>query len=113
MTQRQWFQNGAIISLIALIVLCFLWEWKIAPIRENGSWLLLKVLPLCIPFSGCLKGKKYTFQYSTLLIVFYLLEGVMRLTDRLLASQICAALEMVLSLSFFIFCLLFIRSLRV
>ena len=40
---------GALGSLLALIVLCIAWEMVLAPIRPNGSWLVLKVIPLLIP----------------------------------------------------------------
>jgi hypothetical protein len=41
----QWMAVG---SLLGLIVLGLLWELWLAPIRPGGSWLALKVLPLCI-----------------------------------------------------------------
>lgn len=102
----------SVASLSALILLTFLWEWQIAPLRAGGSWLALKTLPLCLPLSGCLKGKVYTYQYSSMLILFYLAEGVTRLFDISLASRICAGIEIVLSLIFFIGCLMYVRTFR-
>ncbi len=47
---------GASISLVALIVLCLLWEFKVAPLRPGGSLLALKVLPLLLPSAWRIEG---------------------------------------------------------
>ncbi len=112
MPRRNLYRHAASVTLLALIALTFLWEWQIAPLRPGGSWLALKALPLCLPLSGILKGKVYTYQYASMLILPYLAEGVMRLTDLAPISRLCAATEIVLSLAFFVFCLLYIRSSR-
>ncbi|MDO5686545.1 MAG: DUF2069 domain-containing protein [Neisseria sp.] len=112
LARRHFYRRAAALCLSALIVLTFLWEWQIAPLRLGGSWLALKALPLCLPLSGCLKGKVYTFQYSSMLILPYMAEGVVRLADVAPLSRLCAALELMLSLAFFVLCLLFIRSTR-
>lgn len=96
-------------SLVALIVLCVLWELYIAPLRAGGSLMALKALPLLLPLAGILRGKVYSYQWAVLLILFYFAEGVMRLFDSNLASQICAALQVIFSLVFFIFSIVFIR----
>jgi len=51
----------AVASLLALIALCLAWELWLAPLRPGGSWLALKVLPLCIPLAGLLKNRMYTY----------------------------------------------------
>ncbi|MBQ9725863.1 MAG: DUF2069 domain-containing protein [Neisseriaceae bacterium] len=51
------------IFLFALIALTLLWEWQIAPIRQGGSWLMLKAVPLSLFVSGCLKP--FTPPYSS------------------------------------------------
>ena len=65
----------AIVSLIALIFLCLLWEAWLAPLRPGGSLLMLKALPLLIPLFGILRGKVYTYQWTALLVLAYLTEG--------------------------------------
>ncbi|HEZ0251802.1 DUF2069 domain-containing protein [Neisseria meningitidis] len=97
-------------SLIALIILSLSWELWIAPLRPGGSWLALKTLPLCLPLSGILKKKIYTYQYSSMLILIYFAEAVMRLFDAYPAEQICAALSAVFSIIFFISCLSFVKQ---
>lgn len=69
-------------SLIGLIALCLTWELWLAPLRPGGSWLALKALPLLLPLFGILHGRRKTYQWASLLILPYLLEGPTRwLTD--------------------------------
>ena len=94
-------QNVSSISLIALIFLCVAWELWLAPIRPGGSSLVLKALPLLIPLMGILKGRRYTYQWAPMLLLFYFSEGVMRAwSDRGLSAQLGMA-EVVLSVVFF------------
>ena len=64
--------------LVALIALGLAWELWLAPLKPGGSWLVLKVLPLLAPLFGVLRGKRYTYQWSTLLIWLYVAEGATR-----------------------------------
>lgn len=101
--------RGAVISLIALIVLCFAWEMVLAPIRPNGSWLVLKVIPLLIPLRGILKRDLYTMQWSSMLILLYFAEGLVRgMTDGGL-SAILGWIEVALVLIFFICVIAYLR----
>jgi len=72
---------GAVISLVALIALCVAWELVLAPLRPGGSWLVLKVLPLLVPLRGILKRDVYTMQWSSMLILLYFAEGLVRATS--------------------------------
>lgn len=105
-------QFAAALSLIAMIVVCVSWELWLSPLREGGSWLALKALPLCLPLAGVLKGRVYTFQWSCMLILFYFAEAVMRLFDAAPVSRLCAAAVAVLSLVYFVACLAFVRNER-
>ena len=69
---------GACSSLLALIFLCLAWELWLAPLRPGGSWLALKALPLLLPLMGILHGRRYTYQWASMLILAYFAEGVMR-----------------------------------
>ena len=94
-------QGISITSLIALIALCLAWETWLAPLRPGGSALILKVLPLLVPLFGILRGKRYTYQWSSMLILFYFTEGVVRAwSDKGLSAQLALA-EVVLSVLFF------------
>ena len=88
-------------SLIALIFLCLAWELRLAPVQPGGSWLALKCLPLLAPLFGILRGRRYTYQWASLLILLYFTEGTVRATSESGVSQWLAAGEIALSLAFF------------
>jgi uncharacterized membrane protein len=92
---------GASVSLIALIFLCVAWETILAPLRPGGSMLMLKALPLLLPLLGILKGKRYTYQWSSMLILIYFTEGVVRAWSDQGTSSLLAFIEVFLSLIFF------------
>ena len=85
-------------ALLALIVLCVAWEIWLAPLKPGGTLLALKALPLALPLSGILKGKRYTYQWSSMLILAYFAEGATRAWSE---SSVLAVAELVLSLIFF------------
>lgn len=103
---------AAIASLSCLIVLCLAWELWLVPLREGGSWLALKALPLCLAWGGIVRGRVYTFQWSCMLVLAYFAEGVMRLLDVPYAGRLCAAAAVLLSTVFFSACLLFVKRIR-
>lgn len=88
-------------SLIALIALSVVWELWLAPLKPGGSLMALKSLPLAMPLGGILKGRRYTYQWSSMLILAYLAEGVTRAWAEGGASRSLAVVEIVLSLLFF------------
>jgi len=103
---------GACASLVALIFLCVAWELVLAPVRPGGSWLVLKVVPLLVPLFGVLHGKRYTFQWTTLLIWLYFTEGVVRAwSDRGLSARL-GAVEIALALAYFGSAVAFVRLQR-
>ena len=99
----------ATVSLLALIALCLAWEGNLAPLRPGGSWMTLKVLPLMVPLFGILRGKRYTYQWSTMLILLYLTEGVVRTNDAAPGNALALA-EAVLSVVFFLAAMLYARN---
>jgi len=94
-------QLGASISLISLILLTLAWETVLAPLKPGGSLLLLKSVPLLLPVFGILRGKRYTYQWSSMFILLYFTEGVVRAwSDGGLSAQL-ATMEIILSITFF------------
>lgn len=92
---------AACASLVALIALCVAWELFLAPVRPGGSWLVLKALPLMAPLFGVLRGRRYTYQWSTLLIWLYAAEGATRaMSDAGLSGRL-AAVELGLAILYF------------
>jgi uncharacterized membrane protein len=63
--------------------------------------MALKALPLALPLGGILKGRRYTYQWSSMLMLAYLAEGVTRAWSERGASQLLASGEVMLSLAFF------------
>jgi uncharacterized membrane protein len=94
-------RNIASGSLIGLIFLGLAWELWLAPLRPGGSWLVLKILPLLFPLFGILRGKLYTYRWSTLLIWLYFTEGSVRAWTDPQPASCLGTVEVVLSLSFF------------
>jgi len=72
---------GSIGSLVGLVMLCIAWEMWLAPLRPGGSWMVLKVLPLLAPLRGVIKRDIYTLQWTSMLILLYFIEGIVRATS--------------------------------
>lgn len=88
-------------SLIVLIFLCLAWELRLAPIQPGGSWLALKSLPLLLPLLGILNGRRYSYQWASMLILLYFSEGIVRATTEQGMGQALAIAETLLALIFF------------
>lgn len=88
-------------SLIALIFLCLAWELRLEPVQPGGSWLALKCLPLLAPLFGILHGRRYTYQWASMLILLYFTEGIVRATTEQGIGQWLAIAETILALIFF------------
>lgn len=94
-------QVAASLALIALIFLGPAWELWLAPLRPGGSFLALKTVPLLAPLRGILHGRRYTYQWSSMLILGYFAEGATRAWSERGLSQALAGAEIALSLAFF------------
>ncbi|QJE02550.1 DUF2069 domain-containing protein [Massilia forsythiae] len=104
------FHTGAVTSLVILFFWLLLWEIVVAPLHPGGSLLALKALPLLLPLRGVLKRDLYTLQWSSMVILVYLVEGVVRAwSDRVELSRIMALGEALLVCVYFVFALLYLR----
>ena len=103
---------AACATLIALILLGLAWELFLAPLKPGGSWLVLKVVPLLVPLFGVLHAKRYTFQWTTLLIWLYAAEGVTRAMSDRGWSATLAAIEAALALAYFAAAVTYLRATR-
>jgi uncharacterized membrane protein len=100
---------SATACLLALIALCLAWELWLAPLRPGGSWLVLKALPLLLPLRGFLHGRRYTFQWMSLAIWLYFIEGAVRGgSDRGLSATL-GWIEAGLCLALFALCCAYAR----
>lgn len=99
----------ASVMLVSLIVLCTLWEGWLAPLRPGGSWLILKALPLMAALFGVIKGRRYTYQWLSMLVLLYLTEGVVRTYDAGLSGTL-ALVEALLAAALFVVVVWFARA---
>jgi uncharacterized membrane protein len=88
-------------ALAVLIALCLAWELWLAPLRPGGSLVALKALPLALPLQGIFSGRRYTYQWSSLLILAYFAEGATRAWAESGLSRTLALAEIALSVAFF------------
>jgi uncharacterized membrane protein len=97
-------------SLIALIFLCLAWELWLAPLRPGGSWIALKALPLLLPLTGILNGRRYTYQWASMFILAWFTEGVIRAWSDTGTMALLAGAEIMLTTIFFMATLLYARA---
>ncbi len=91
---------AAFASLASLLALCLAWELWLAPLRTGGSLLALKAAPLALPLAGIFAGRRYTFQWASLLIFAYFAEGIVRAWSETGISRALAGCEIALSVAF-------------
>ena len=101
---------GCIASLITLIFLTLAWEAWLAP--TSRAILILKIVPLLLPLFGILRGKRYTYQWSSMLILLYFTEGVVRAyAERGIAAWLAGA-EVLLTVVFYLCAIFYARNSR-
>lgn len=103
---------GASFSLIALIILSLAWEGVLAPIKPEGSQLILKAAPLLLPLFGILNGRRYTYQWASMFILIYFTEGAVRAWSDQGLSATLALIEVLLTSMFFVCTIFYARLTR-
>jgi uncharacterized membrane protein len=107
--RQRYLHAGATAALTALILLCIAWEMNLAPLRPGGSWLVLKVIPLLIPLRGIWKRDLYTMQWSSMMILLYFAEGIVRGMSDTGLSATLGWIETGLTVVFFTCIILFLH----
>jgi len=74
--------------------------------------MALKALPLVLPLPGILRGRRYTYQWSSMLVLAYFAEGVTRAWSERGISQSLAIGEILLSVAFFAVAVSYARRTR-
>lgn len=98
------------VSLWLLFLLCIAWELFLSPLRPGGTLLFLKALPLAFAFRGVAKGSIYTMQWTAMLVLLYMMEGVMRaMSDPPGVGILLAWFEIVFSVIFFFSAIFYVR----
>jgi uncharacterized membrane protein len=89
------------------------WELWLAPLRP-GAWLLsLKVLPLLLALPALLRGHVRTYQWWSMIVMIYLMEGLVRGASDSGASVPLAWIEAILAAAAFGAILLYVRNRRI
>lgn len=100
---------GTFSALVALFILCVVWELWLDPLVEGGGLYFLKALPLMFAFYGVYKGNLYTMQWTSILVLLYVLEGIVRwYSDISIISQRLAMVETILSVLVFFFAIFYV-----
>lgn len=98
----------AVSSTLALVALGIAWEAWLAP--TGRGTLTLKVVPLLLPLTGLLRGRRYTYRWTSLLAWAYVAEGLVRATSERGVTVPLAAAETLLALLLFAACVLRVRA---
>ena len=91
----------ASLSLIGLIILNLLWEIFYNPLHNQGSLMVIKSVILLTPLSGILKKNRHTYQWSSMFILLFFIEGIVRFYSETGVSQSMALYQIILSVIFF------------
>ncbi|MBU3693341.1 MAG: DUF2069 domain-containing protein [Rhodocyclaceae bacterium] len=105
-------QTLACATWIALILLTVWWEGVGAPLREGGSALVLKGLPLLLPLLGLLHGRLKSIQWASLLTLPYLTEGLTRAWADPQPSAAYALAEALLCVAFLVLAWVWLKRAR-
>ena len=106
----RWLHLGAIVSLLALIALNLAWEAWLVP--SGRVVLILKTVPLLLPLFGILRAQRYTYQWSSMLILLYFTEGVVSAYSKHgMASRLGMA-EVALTVMFYLCAIFYARLTR-
>jgi uncharacterized membrane protein len=100
------------VLVVALLALCLAWELWLAPLRPGGSWIALKALPLSLAVPGIVAGRRYTYQWCSLLVILYFVEGSTLAWSEGGIGQLLAAAETALSIALFAALVAYARAAR-
>ncbi len=97
---------------VALIILGLAWELWLAPLRP-GAWLLsLKVIPLVLALPALTAGRVRVFQWWSMIVMIYLMEGSVRAASDDGLGALLGAMEAGLAGIAFLAILAYVRSIR-
>lgn len=101
----------ALMAWCALIALGLAWELWLAPLRDGGSWLALKVAPLLLLAVPLARASTTAMQLALMLVLLYVFEGAARVLEAPPARWL-AATELVLALTFFVAAIVYLRPFK-
>lgn len=102
--------RSVVVLLLAALALSVL-AWQFARLRAGSLWPLLLIAPLLAPLRGLLRERRYTYAWSTLLAIGYIVIGLTEvLADP--GARLFPALVLFLSCALFIALVAFLRLTR-
>lgn len=93
-----------------LVLLCLAWEWALAPLRPGGSLLILKVLPLLLLLPAMARGIRRAYQWTTLIILAYVCEAIVRATSEASPVRELALAELLLATAVYVLAIRWLRA---
>lgn len=104
-------RQAALAAYFALLALLLVWLVWLSPPRAAAMSLalLLTVGPLLLPLRGLLRARRYTFAWSTLLILLYFVHGVVAAANPGI-ERLLGLAEIVLSLAYFGLAIGYVRA---
>jgi uncharacterized membrane protein len=107
---RRWAYVAANLSLWIILLMQCLWLTVWTPGRPDAAWVMIKLILLSLPLRGILRPTIYTYQWSSMLILGFFGDAVMRAwVDHGMASLL-AVVELMLAVIFFVAVLCFMRT---
>lgn len=106
------FYTMSLTSYFGLLILLASWIMYFDPPKNATTSLALIFIltPLLIALRGLLNGKRYTYAWSSMLILFYFMHGVVEAwANESETIRILALIEVFLSVVFFIGAILYVR----
>ncbi|MGL6041133.1 MAG: DUF2069 domain-containing protein [Deefgea sp.] len=105
-------QKITVFSVVAMIFLVLAWELWLAPVGGSPSWVVLKAFILMLPLRGLLHGRRYTYQWYTMFVLLFFMEGVMRAWSDKGLSQMLAGVQVALTVISFLSATLYAKYSR-
>ncbi|MBM5572782.1 DUF2069 domain-containing protein [Deefgea chitinilytica] len=99
-------------AVVAMIFLVLAWELWLAPMGGKPSWVVLKAFVLMLPLRGLLYGRRYTYQWYTMFVLLFFMEGVMRAWSDKGVSQLLAGVQVALTVISFVSATLYAKYSR-
>lgn len=103
--------NTALAAWLGLFVLLVLWGIWLAPPAPpwRAPWLVLLVGPLLLPLRALMRGRRYTFAWSSMLVLVYFIHGVSAAAT---GQPLLGGIEIALSLVYFAAAIGYVRASR-
>lgn len=105
-------QKITVSCVVTMIFLVAAWELWLAPMNGSPSWVVLKAFILMLPLRGLLHGRRYTYQWYTMFILLFFMEGVMRAWSDKGLSQMLAGIQVALTVISFVSATLYAKYSR-